>query len=767
MAVSRAVVPLLLVLALAGWLLWPRGEERAEEPAEETPQQEPAANEPAKPEPVTVPVVRAHEVVPRKPGDEEKWPPENLVGRTIFGRVVDADRRPLAGVEVFLEREGAAEFREFDETTDEEGRFVFEDLEAGTYRVTALVEETEPSDWRVREEPRVFPLMRVLEGVAAGTHDVEIVVPGADGTQETEMTVRVRVLGPDGWDITRWTYATRSRLEPWSWIEGRVETEPGKAHEIELSGLPPFGIRVQGVPTRGVAAFSPALLVDVRPREAPYVLQLEPARPFMGQLFVGGRRSDLPLRMSYVLTVDGRIRDPEDPTLSDAPPGALFHEDILPAEAGIFTVEGLHPVSVVRFAPIHREPTGRSLIRESQRVEARKQSLVRLQFGARAPLKLVFTRLRAFDVRQIYLQVYRETPGGRRLVHSTEVGFKTRRPSPRQAFDTVPLPIEGRYEIEVFANNDVVVVGHTRRGGLTPGQGSLDVPLERGLATRGIIVDDTGAPVRGARVTAFPAGHTGIRRVLGPNFGDRTVNSARFFARFAEDADIEAFMAQPLNTFADAEGRFEFKGLAPGTYELFGESQDQDAGARLHDMVAGATDVRLVARKRRTLAGRLAMDAPGNASAFVVEAWSVEDPGRPASGAGLTTDGYFEVTRLHAEAYIVSAWNVDDPNDDRFALSKAVPGGTRGVVLRLQPGGHVAGTILDAEGRVVEGASVRLRSNWCRRGTTTDEAGRFRLHGLPPGQHAVEVIARGGRVLHRILEPAIEPVLLTLPSKDR
>lgn len=149
--------------------------------------------------------------------------------------------------------------------------------------------------------------------------------------------------------------------------------------------------------------------------------------------------------------------------------------------------------------------------------------------------------------------------------------------------------------------------------------------------------------------------------------------------------------------------------------------------------------------------------------------WSRSDPGSVVRSG---RDGAFRLPLVHL--------------DDDLGLGAAAPGylptgttaydveGLEGVVFRLEPAAHLAGRVVDGEGRGLAGATARAApegnpfSHRSRRGSgtaRTESDGRFRVAGLGHGD-VVEVHAsREGFVPERargIRIPAEEDVTLVL-----
>ena len=97
-------------------------------------------------------------------------------------------------------------------------------------------------------------------------------------------------------------------------------------------------------------------------------------------------------------------------------------------------------------------------------------------------------------------------------------------------------------------------------------------------------------------------------------------------------------------------------------------------------------------------------------------------------------------------------------------------GGREHIVAQLQPGWEAAplrvtGMVRDAQGRAVEKAAVRLlgaqpngRVRQCGPTVQTDEAGRYLLRAVPPGQYTLVVEVAGQ-------EPHQEPLMVAVPER--
>lgn len=243
--------------------------------------------------------------------------------------------------------------------------------------------------------------------------------------------------------------------------------------------------------------------------------------------------------------------------------------------------------------------------------------------------------------------------------------------------------------------------------GTAQGELSAEVVLERGLRGHGRVQDPAGQPVAGARLKTA-------------NLDDDPARS-------------------------DAEGRFELYDLLPGQEELTLWVQHEDFLARrltvrCADLRAGL-DIELQPGRRvtghvfgpqsRPLAGvELQLGPKGKA------------PDRCVS----RDDGSFEFRRAaHGKLLLrgkrdglASVQQTLDFGAEQEAL--------RGVVLRMEPEGILAGVVRGRDGKPLArsaGVVAFIGGQHFSRGGRTDQHGRFRLGGLPQGQAKLEVYASG------------------------
>lgn len=243
----------------------------------------------------------------------------------------------------------------------------------------------------------------------------------------------------------------------------------------------------------------------------------------------------------------------------------------------------------------------------------------------------------------------------------------------------------------------------------------IELLVADGPLVTGVVVDEHEKPVAGAQVV-----------VLGPS-----------------DADAEA----------DEDGRFTLVGLPPGDHTLMGEGDGvlpaQLTPVQLAD--EDVTDVRVKVRRSAKLRGHV---EPRQVCGVSVE--SEASMGLlPVMVPPVTTgdDGAFELGPVAPGAATLHA---RCPGGDHGSLAVEASVGMAPVVLKVSPGGTIAGRVLDGRKRPVAGVTVTATSSGpvtrtsIVNGQVTDgvqgrtrEDGSFELRGLAAGAYALAVLDRG------------------------
>lgn len=309
---------------------------------------------------------------------------------------------------------------------------------------------------------------------------------------------------------------------------------------------------------------------------------------------------------------------------------------------------------------------------------------------------------------------------------------------------------DGRYRAAHVETGKVVVqFTHTRyladtRTDVVLEEGrpvTLDAKLAAGKTLTGRVVGPDGKPVAGARVTAQMGAVPGQEQL------DRYVDTTP-------------------DTTTDAQGAFTFEGLYPTSYGVRAESKGY-APSELVETTAGAESLTLRLQPALRVAGFVkCQGAPvANANVQVMRVGPVSGvTGRVVSSGGgearsevgeARTDaqGAFVVEDIPGGTYeidVASRWGSPRANILPRTV-KEVVAGTENLVIEVEPGLSIAGTVLlesgdpAAQGWVnvwsvsTDGKPVENPSN----GWGPVEAGSFEIVGLRPGTYEVNVNVEG------------------------
>lgn len=154
------------------------------------------------------------------------------------------------------------------------------------------------------------------------------------------------------------------------------------------------------------------------------------------------------------------------------------------------------------------------------------------------------------------------------------------------------------------------------------------------------------------------------------------------------------------------QGTFRLE-LEPGEYRVQARVMGYtEEAAEISVDNSGAPEVHLRVSRGLELTGHV-VDAAGRpAEGAFVRAASVAAP-PPSAFTESLPDGSFRLTGLEPRPYSLTA---TQRGSSSFAVWPAATPGDEGVLLRLEPGGHLRVTVRDADGRPVEGVYVRVSS---------------------------------------------------------
>jgi protocatechuate 3,4-dioxygenase beta subunit len=249
--------------------------------------------------------------------------------------------------------------------------------------------------------------------------------------------------------------------------------------------------------------------------------------------------------------------------------------------------------------------------------------------------------------------------------------------------------------------------------------GEVDVGDIR-LAPQGIVegrvLRSDGAPVQGAEITlrGTPDGFL----ALTPD-GPRREPIYHLAARSTRTAD---------------DGSYRVAGLAAGGYTVNAQPEGVpwDVASSLQRVADGAivTIPDLVADPGLTITGhvRIAGQAmlPADAAIEITA-----DNAKSHASAKVTADGSFRLERLEPGTYILAA--LSTPPGFAMTPRTGVAAGSKDVELLLAPATTIEGTVVDADGKPVRGASVYFFPEGVStaRNAHSDADGRFRIEVAP------------------------------------
>jgi len=286
-----------------------------------------------------------------------------------------------------------------------------------------------------------------------------------------------------------------------------------------------------------------------------------------------------------------------------------------------------------------------------------------------------------------------------------------------------------------------------------PGRESVATRTLAGRAARGVVVDAGGAPIAGAELwlSPQPAGW---------------FEAGAWVAGEVEDVPVAR---------TDAEGGFAIPALGDAFL----------LGVRASGFAPGPT-LRLSSLAEHLEDLRVTLAEPGGRAAGQV----LDPEGRPLAGALVTCDGTsFGAPLLGRVTDGTGRFELDGVPRGDLALRAWAPGlaawrgtlevperGDAFLVVRLESGPSVSGTVRDEAGQPIAGAHVfaaeretwRAPDPWEGGTTFTDGAGRFTLRGLARAPRWVSALAvSGARCSTRVEPPAEIDLVAACPAELR
>jgi len=376
-------------------------------------------------------------------------------------------------------------------------------------------------------------------------------------------------------------------------------------------------------------------------------------------------------------------------------------------------------------------------------------------------------------VAQVEVRLDGSFPGGRgRAARSNERG----------EYEVGHVPA-GEYAIEALASGFVLA----KRAGARVVEGEttigIDFVLTPAMTIAGVVVDESGAGVPGARVWGWPTRS-------GTGSGARSDEQGRFVVHLAQSEphhfEVEAEGFAKLEEMSEAFAALETDELSSGQFDEQAAIPAAFARKGVHH-APGANDVRLVL-KRPVLTRFVVLDAAtsGPVTEFAVRLeWKQtggmsRSGGEPEYSRGRFPNGEFECEADPLKhTYVITAPGYGPARGEIVHDSPT----TRRCVVRLSKGGSLVGRVT-VDGKPVEAAQVTLRETtlaelyegpvddensayWNEwegpwepflfddrvRKWSSDAQGQFRFDSLEEGEYRLEILTSLGE--RRSLEPVV------------
>lgn len=249
----------------------------------------------------------------------------------------------------------------------------------------------------------------------------------------------------------------------------------------------------------------------------------------------------------------------------------------------------------------------------------------------------------------------------------------------------------------------------------------IDMKLEKAPVLQGKVLGSDGRPFVGARI-------------------DYNLRSPR-------PEGVDSTHANPRNPTTDSRGEFLIEGVIPGKYRLVATAPGA-APSEPVEVETGAPAVTLTLSRAYVIAGHVRSSDGRPLSGIEVDL-----TGADVRSVRTGPEGEFEIRDVPAGKYQVRAELSGTMHGDTTNVQpKTVPeveAGTQNLLIELDAGLSIRGTVVDAAGKPVEGGWA-----WCNRIRTGDEGsdqdvnqwgpiieGEFTLSGLTEGDYNVGVSA--------------------------
>ena len=242
-----------------------------------------------------------------------------------------------------------------------------------------------------------------------------------------------------------------------------------------------------------------------------------------------------------------------------------------------------------------------------------------------------------------------------------------------------------------------------------------DIVLETGLSISGKVLGESGSPVAGATVYAFPSLRAGII----------------------------ATRPQTLEAETDGEGRFVLAGLSEGIHNLLASAPGFGYAKR---MVAesGAANVTITLKPAGSIRGTVVDPGGRPVASFRAMARSADERGFGGPGV-VEEEGIFVLETVAEGEYAVEIVSPDFMSAVVSSVRVTAGNVTELGTIRLRRGGRIEGTVVNGSEEPIAGATVRAVPSGQQpydfgdNAVSTDRLGRFQIGGLADGK--VEVAA--------------------------
>jgi len=653
-------------------------------------------------------------------------------GATVFGRVLDADGKPIAGRGVNWHSQDPKLPGWGHVTTDGDGAFKAEGVPPTTVNFQTRGSTGRSGTATAKTDPPLQPgeLREGVELRVARSSWLRGVAVDASGAPAPRATLVAQGSGQQSFTtaddgtfdvaVPEGTYQLRGRPAPGGGPEGAVTTAKAPAENVRVvvavveraftlvggkvvaaDGTPVPLCTVQvsdgdGQAFRGEEVLGGEFRFELD-RKPPFTLVATAPKGSRGEglnLRSGTRvvekeATDLVLTLERGLVVRGRVLDPAGTPTSGVVvrAGSLFGTS---DATGAFVVAGLASGEPVA---LQVQPPSRFLGPEG--VTARpggEEVVVRLR-----PAGFVAGRIVGLDeVRGMQAWIYVQSGGGGRASAVAADG----------TFRVEGLPAEGPVDLGVntwssAGGNEGSPFAPASAKGVRIGSDDVVIVLARGVYVRGVVVDADGAPAQRLHVQAQP------------NEGGDSVGAS-----------------------TGANGTFTLGAMRAGRYAVSVHGQNGTAATSI-PVDAPAENVRIVLPRTQKIAGRV---VGGDGKAMGVTVFRKAGAKRSQVGYGQTDgEGRFAVDVTGDGPFAV---NVAGP--ERYGRADPVEPGTE-VEIQVVLGLEITGTV-EPEARGAAGTWILVEGDGWQAGANSNPDGTFRLRGLPPGRYVLKVFRQEASV---------------------